>query len=76
MENNIDKVVTDWVEAPESKIPAEGQDCQGSVRLVTLLPGHGGSPKIIPEKIFEWNMRSQVFVVSDGCDIVKDELGR
>ena len=65
----IDSFIKSWIKfcSPKRK------DGKRSIRFVRLLFWHRESPKVIVENIGEGSIRSEIFVVFDGADIVEDK---
>ena len=76
VKNNIDEMVTEGIQTPDGKVPSKRVHGERPVRLVTLFAVHRSSPEVIPEQIFEWDVRPEVFVVPNGCHVIEDEIAR
>ena len=76
MQNDVDQMISQWVGFSKPIVPSEGEDGERPVTLVTLLLLQMCSPKVIGKKVFQRNVRSEIAIIHDGCDVVKDEIAR
>ena len=74
VKEDVDQMVAYWVQTPEGKVPPEREDRQGSVGLVALFSGHRSSPEVVFEEVPERHVGPEVSIVSDGCDVIEDEV--
>jgi len=74
MEDDVDEMEADGIETSDGKVPPKSQNRQGPVRLVALLAVHRGAPEVVPEKIPDRNVRPEVLVVPNCCDVIEHEF--
>lgn len=74
VEYDVDQMVADRVESPQPVVPAEGEDREGTVGLVTLLLGHGRAPEVVLEESGPGDVGPEVLVLLDGGHVVENEI--
>ena len=74
MKDDIDQVVTKWRQFAQEVVQPECGHCQRPVGLVALLLVHGRAPEVIEEQVAPRHVSPQVLIVSDGSDVIEDEI--
>ena len=74
MQNDVDQMISQRVGFSKPIVPSEGEDGERPVTLVTLLLAHWRSPKVIGKQVLQWDVRSEIAIIHDCCDVVKDEV--
>lgn len=73
MEQQVDQMITEWLQCMQQVVETEREHGQGSIRLVRLLLTHWRAPKIVEENITQWRARSQILVIPYRTDVVEHQ---
>lgn len=71
VQQQVDKMVTEWLQSMQQVVEAECQHRQGPIGLVRLLLAHWRAPEIVEEYITQRRARSQILVVPYCANVIK-----